>query len=359
VTEHSNTKGRRPTLADVAKMAGVSKQTASRVINRSEHVTEETRARVLKCIETLGFRPSALARQLTSGRSYTLGVVSNAAIGYLVTGDAYTGMVRQADQLGYALLIKEMREFSRSSVEIMLNHLIDRQVDGVIWAGPEIGDSHAWLDDYPINELPMPLVVINARKRAGIDTVGFDNFQAGKLATRHLLSLHRHHIGHISGPMDRSVAQQRVEGWRAALIEGGQPESANLCVEGDWEAPTGGPALRRLKEMCPELDAVFVGSDRMALGVLFEARQMGLRVPEELAVMGIDNDRQSAFFSPPLTTMHQDTPLMAEIALRLLVRRICERRGEPYPESCAVPENPLLVHELLVRQSTLGSMPTP
>jgi DNA-binding LacI/PurR family transcriptional regulator len=75
--------------------------------------------------------------------------------------------------------------------------------------------------------------------------------------------------------------------------------------------------------------------------------------------MGIDNDRQSAFFSPPLTTMDQDTPLMAEIALRLLVRRICERRGEPYPESCAVAENPQLVHELIVRQSTLGAMPTP
>lgn len=352
-------KGRRPTLADVAKMAGVSKQTASRVINRSEHVTEETRARVLKCIETLGFRPSALARQLTSGRSYTLGVVSNAAIGYLTAGDAYTGMVRQADQLGYAMLIKEMREFSRSSVEVMLNHLVDRQVDGVIWAGPEIGDSHTWLDDYPIGELPMPIVVINARARPGIDTVGFDNFLAGKVATRHLLSLNRRHIGHISGPMDRSVAQQRVEGWRAALDEAGRGESKTLLVEGDWEARSGGPALRRLREMCPQLDAVFVGSDRMALGVLFEAQQMGLRVPEDLAVMGIDNDPQSAFFSPPLTTMNQDTPRMAEIALRLLVRRICERRGEPYPESCAVAEKPLLVHELLVRQSTLGAMARP
>ncbi len=342
------------TLADVAKMAGVSKQTASRVVNDSAQVTEETRARVLKCIEVLGFRPSALARQLNSGRSYTLGVVANAEIGYLTNGAAYVGMVRQADQLGYALLSKEMREFSRSSVDIMLNHLIERHVDGIIWAGPEIGDSHAWMDDYPIDDLPMPIVVINAHQRAGVDTVGFDNFLAGKNATRHLLSLQRRHIGHISGPMQRWVSQQRWAGWRAALEEAGLAEEQSCYVEGDWEVTSGGPSLRRLLEVCPQLDAVFVGSDRMALGVLHEANRMGLRVPEDIAVMGIDNDPQSAYFMPPLTTMHQNTVLMAEVALRLLVRRISERRDEPYPAACAEEEATVLTHELIARESTLG-----
>lgn len=350
------TGGRRVTLADVAKMAGVSKQTASRVVNDSEHVTAETRARVLKCIDTLGFRPSAIARQLTSGRSYTLGVVSNAAIGFLTSGDAYTGMVREADKLGYALLIKEMRDFSMASVEVMLNHLMERQVDGVIWAGPEIGDSHAWLKDYPVDTLPMPLVLVNALPVPNVDMVGFDNFLAGKTATQHLLSLGRRNIGHIAGPLSRSVVQLRIAGWQAALDEAGLPESKAYCAEGDWEAVSGGPALRKLLELCPKLDAVFVSSDRMALGVLFEAQRLGLRVPEDLAVMGIDNDPQSAFFTPSLTTMKQDTPLMAEIALRLLVRRICERRGEPYPASCAVAEDPLLRHELVPRQSTLGAV---
>ncbi|GAB4059355.1 LacI family DNA-binding transcriptional regulator [Uliginosibacterium sediminicola] len=342
------------TLADVAKMAGVSKQTASRVVNDSAQVTEETRARVLKCIEVLGFRPSALARQLNSGRSYTLGVVANAEIGYLTNGAAYVGMVRQADQLGYALLSKEMREFSRSSVDIMLNHLIERHVDGIIWAGPEIGDSHAWMNDYPIDDLPMPIVVINAHPRAGVDTVGFDNFLAGKNATRHLLSLQRRHIGHISGPMQRWVSQQRWAGWRAALEEAGLAEEQSCYVEGDWEVTSGGPSLRRLLDVCPQLDAVFVGSDRMALGVLHEAHRMGLRVPEDIAVMGIDNDPQSAYFMPPLTTMHQNTVLMAEVALRLLVRRISERRDEPYPAACAEAEATVLTHELIARESTLG-----
>ncbi|MDQ7990152.1 MAG: LacI family DNA-binding transcriptional regulator [Candidatus Dactylopiibacterium sp.] len=346
---------KRVTLADVAKLAGVSKQTVSRVVNGSENVTDETRARVLHCIETLGFRPSALARQLSTGRSQTIGVVSNGGQGYLVTGVAYLGMVRQADRMGYALLIKEMMDFSRGSVRAMLDFLIERQVDGVIWAGPEIGDSHAWLDDFDLASLPMPFVAINARARKGVDTVSFDNFEAGRLATRHLLSLGRKHIGHIAGPHDRWVSQQRLEGWHAALAEAGVPEMARNVVEGDWDVTSGGPCLQRLREICPALDAVFVSSDRMAVGVLAEAHRLGLRVPEDLAVMGVDNLPESAFLIPPLTSMIQDTPRMAEVALRLLVRRICERRGEPYPEACAKPESTTLLHELVVRESTLTS----
>ncbi len=346
---------KRVTLADVAKLAGVSKQTVSRVVNGNAHVTDETRERVLHCIETLGFRPSALARQLSTGRSQTIGVVSNGGQGYLVTGVAYLGMVRQADRMGYALLIKEMVDFSAGSVRAMLDFLIERQVDGVIWAGPEIGDSHAWLDDFDLNTLPMPLVAINAKARPGVDTVSFDNFEAGRLATRHLLSLGRRNIGHVSGPANRWVTQQRVEGWRAALAEAGVPEAGRNLVEGDWDVTSGGPGLRRLREICPQLDAVFVGSDRMAIGVLAEAHRLGLRVPEDIAVMGVDNQPESAYLIPPLTSMTQDTPRMAEVALRLLIRRICERRGEPYPEACAIPENPVLYHDLVVRDSTLCS----
>lgn len=345
---------KRVTLADVAKLAGVSKQTVSRVVNGSAHVTEDTRQRVLHCIDTLGFRPSALARQLSTGRSQTIGVVSNGGHGYLVTGIANQGMARQADRMGYALLMKEMVDFSAGSITAMLDFLTERQVDGVLWAGPEIGDSHAWLDNFDPESLPMPLVAINSRPRPGVDTVGFDNFLAGKVATRHLLSLGRKHIGHISGPANRWVTQQRIEGWRAALNEAGRGASAQYLVEGDWDVTSGGPGLKRLLEMCPQLDAVYVGSDRMAIGVLAEAHKLGLRIPQDLAVMGVDNLPESAYLIPPLTSMTQDTPRMAEVALRLLVRRICERRGEPYPEACATPENGVLEHDLVVRASTLS-----
>ncbi|MDP5240424.1 LacI family DNA-binding transcriptional regulator [Uliginosibacterium sp. 31-16] len=345
---------KRITLADVAKLAGVSKQTVSRVINDSEHVTEETRVKVLQCIDVLGFRPSALARQLSTGRSYTLGIVGCSGVGYLTSGVAYIGMVRQADKMGYALLIKELTDFSPAAIHTMLDYLIERQVDGVIWAGPEVGDSHAWLDTFDLNALPMPVVQVNAKARAGVDTVAYDNFDAGRVVTRHLISLGRKRIGHISGPMDRWVAQERVKGWRAELDAAGLPECKEYFAEGDWEPGTGGPGLKRLLEICPDLDAVFVGSDRMALGVLYEAHQMGLRVPEDLAVMAIDNLPESAFFIPPLSTMNQNTPEMAERALRQLVRRICERRGEPYPAACAQPEESLMHHEMVLRESSLG-----
>lgn len=346
---------KRVTLADVAKLAGVSKQTVSRVVNNSEHVTEETRTKVLQCIDVLGFRPSALARQLSTGRSYTIGIVGCSGVGYLTSGIAYIGMVRQADRMGYALLIKELTDFSPAAIRTMLDYLIERQVDGVIWAGPEVGDSHAWLDAFDVASLPMPIVQVNAKARPGVDTVAYDNFDAGRVVTRHLLSLGRRRIGHISGPMDRWVAQERVKGWQAELEAAGLPECKRYLVEGDWEPATGGPGLARLLELCPDLDAVFVGSDRMALGVLHEAHQRGLRVPEDLAVMGIDNVPESAFFIPPLSTMNQNTPEMAERALRQLVRRICERRGEPYPAACAQPEEAKMHHELVLRESTLGT----
>ncbi|KAF7598405.1 MAG: hypothetical protein CGU29_12885 [Candidatus Dactylopiibacterium carminicum] len=344
---------KRVTLADVARLAGVSKQTVSRVVNGSQAVTGETRIRVEACIEQLGFRPSLLARQLTTGRSFTLGVVANSGIGYLMSGKAYMDMVREADRMGFSLLVKEVPGHSLEEVTASFDYLIERQVEGVIWAGPEVGDSHAWLDDYDPAQLPMPMVVVNAGLRPGLDTVAFDNLHAGRIATRHLASLGRKHIGHISGPMDRWVSRQRVEGWRQELVALGL-EGVHLLVESDWEAGSGGPCLRALQELCPQLDAVFVSSDRTAQGVLFEAHRQGLRVPEDLAVMGIDDLPEAQYFIPPLTSMTQDTPHMAVVALRLLVRRICKLRGEPYPAACATPEDPSLLHTLVVRQSTQG-----
>lgn len=346
---------KRVTLADVAKLAGVSKQTVSRVINDSEHVTPETRDRVMQCIEVLGFRPSALARQLSSGRSFTLGIVSCGGFGYLASGVAHVGMVRQADKMGYALLTKELTDFSPGTIRTMLDYMAERQVDGLIWAGPEMGDSHVWLNDFDPASLSMPIVVVNAQVRGKIDTVAFDNFEAGRVATQHLISLGRKRIGHISGPMSRWVARQRVDGWRSALDEAGLSECKEFFAEGDWEPGTGGPGLHHLLELCPKLDAVFVGSDRMALGALHEAHRVGLRIPDDIAVIGIDNAPESEFMIPPLSTMTQDTPAMAERALRLLVRRICERRGEPYPPECEQAEEPHMHHTLVLRESTLGA----
>ncbi|MFT3733588.1 MAG: LacI family DNA-binding transcriptional regulator [Rhodocyclaceae bacterium] len=346
---------RRVTLADVAKMAGVSKQTASRVVNDSPNVTDETRARVKQCIEALGFRPSALARQLNTGRSHTLGIVSNASVGYLVCGEAYVGMLQQTDKMGYALLNKLVTDFAPDNVTSLMDGLIERQVDGVIWAGPDIGDSHTWMDSYPMERLPMPMVAINTRPRPGIDVVGFNNFLGGQNATRHLIGLGRKRVAHLSGPLDRWVASERVLGWRKALEEAGLGDCQRLFVEGNWETSGGGEGLRRLLEIDPKLDAIFVSSDRMALGVLLEAQRMGIRVPEDIAIVSIDNDPQSAFFNPPLTTMTQDTPAMAEAALCLLVRRICERHGEPYPALCAEVPNTSFEHQLIVRGSTVAN----
>ncbi len=165
-------------------------------------------------------------------------------------------------------------------------------------------------------------VAINAKPRPGVDTVGFDNFEAGRVATRHLLSLGRKNIGHVAGPTNRWVSQQRVEGWRAALAETGMSEMEKNLVEGDWDVHSGGPGLRRLLEICPKLDAVFVGSDRMAIGVLAEAHKLGLRVPEDLAVVGFDGVSFTRSLNPPLTTIEQPMNQLGARSVQLLLLKI-------------------------------------
>lgn len=337
---------KRVTISRVAAEAGVSKQTVSRVVNQSPSVSDTTRTRVLETIERLGFRPSALARNLTSGRSHTIGIVSS-DLSYINT-DLYLGMARRAESLGYALMLKKLPESSPDGVEDVLLSLVDQHVDGIIWGAPDLGHNEEWWDTDRLARVPMPIVFMSAERRPELTVVGFDNVEVGQIATKHLLSLGRKRIGHIAGPRSWWVARQRVDGWRETLEAAGVSASEDLIEEGDWTALSGQAAAERLLDRHPDMDAIFVANDRMALGTMLTAHRRNLRIPQDVAIVGVDDLPESACYYPPLTTVRQDKRYHGYVAITTLVRRIEQHFGAKTQTPAA--EHPL-EHSLIIRES--------
>ncbi|MEC5398402.1 LacI family DNA-binding transcriptional regulator [Uliginosibacterium sp. H1] len=338
---------KRVNISQVAALAGVSKQTVSRVVNASPSVAKETRERVMEAIARLGFRPSATARNLSQGRSYTLAVVGS-NLGFLAT-DLYQGAAAQAEGMGYGLLLRTLADSSLEQVEALLLSLLDLQVDGVLWAIPDVGGNRAWLDSGLLSRVPLPLVFMSSEPREGIVTVSFDNQAGARLATQHLIDSGHTRIAHLSGPLDWWVARERVRGWRAALAGAGLPADDGLIVEGDWSPAAGEQAMGRLLDARRDIDAVFVANDRMALGALLAAHRRGIRVPQQLALIGFDNIIESACFHPPLTTVLQDKRHHGEIAIATLAREVEARLSGKPPAQRTAEE---LGHTLIVRESS-------
>ena len=316
---------KRVTIKDVAQAAGVSTQTVSRVMNKFSYVSGETRQRVEAVVEQLGYRPSTLARSLIQQRSYTLGVVTF-GLKYIGPSRTLNGIADKADELGYMLLMKELNNFDPNRIDEVIESLLARQVDGILWAAPEIGDNHTWIDQR-MEKIPVPILFLAMQPRQGVPSVATDNFQGATTAMQHLLDCGRKRIGHISGPLDWWESQERKRGWRHALKTAGLEASEQGCVEGNWSSASGEQALIQLLASIPEMDAVFVGNDQMALGVLREALRRGIGIPEQLAVIGFDDIPESAYFYPSLTTISQDLQLLGEQAVQNVVEMIQARQG--------------------------------
>jgi len=312
---------KRITIKDVALAARVSTQTVSRVINNVSYVSAETRQRVESVINELGYRPSTLARSLSQQRSYMLGVV---VYGLKYSGPSRTlnGIADAAEKLDYMLLMKELDDhYDTNSVICVIDSLLSRQVDGIIWAAPEIGASHAWLKDH-LDNIPVPIIFLAMEPREGISSVTTDNYHGAVLAVRHLLDIGRKKIAHLSGPLVWWEATERKRGWRDTLENGGLSAPEHYFAEGNWSPASGKRAFLLLYETHPDMDAVFVANDQMALSVLREAHYLGIKVPEQLAVVGFDNITESAFFCPSLTTVSQDQQLIGETAVHTIVEMI-------------------------------------
>jgi len=337
-------RNKRVTIKDVAQAAGVSTQTVSRVMNKFSYVSEETRQRVEEVVEQLGYNPSTLARSLIQQRSYTLGVVTF-GLKHIGPSRTLNGVADKADELGYMLLMKELDNFDTNRMDDVIDSLLARQVDGIIWVAPEIGDNHAWVDER-MDRIPVPVLFLAMRPRDGIFSVATDNFQGGEMAIQHLLECGRKKIGHISGPLTWWEADERKRGWRETLNVAGLDAPECHCTEGNWSSASGEQAFIQLFEAFPDMDAVFVGNDQMALSVLREASHRGISIPNQLAVVGFDNIPESAYFCPSLTTISQDLQLLGEQAAQSVVEMIQSRQqGQPMTAQSKFIQPTLVIRE--------------
>jgi len=327
----------RATIRDVAALAGVSHQTVSRVINDGVRVRPVTRQRVEAAIAELDFRPNAIARFMATGSTRTFTCLAPNLTDYTFAC-IIEGAEHAARRAGYYLLSASAAD--EDAFATLVDQLVASQrTEGLLVINPYADGRHHQLPD------DVPTVFVGARPREeAVDSVALDDEGAARIATEHLLSLEHRRIATICGPMSEDCSQDRLAGYQAALAAAGLAVDSDLIVEGDWSATSGHEAYQRLVRLPEPPTAVFAQNDRMAIGVLRAAREAGLRVPDELAVIGVDDMPLASYFDPPLTTMRQDLVEIGCQAAHLLIRAV-ENPG-------AERQHLRLPAELIVREST-------
>src|SRR5574341_862398 len=266
--------------------------TVSRVLNNRPDVSSATRKRIRKIIEDMGYSPNVMASSLRQGRSNTIGIVAT-RIEYSGPSHTIVGIEQQAEKFGYSLLLSLLHNPEANYGKDVLESMLSRQVDGIIWAVPEIGGNREELCRR-VRDISTPVVFLSMEPRQRAMSAAVDNYLGGRLATEHLLAQGNRQIGIITGPMTWWEAQQRARGWRDALQAAGISDIEPFWAEGDWSAASGEAGLYRLLDQRPTLDAVFANNDQMALGVYQAARRTGRQIPQNLAIIGFDDIPESA-----------------------------------------------------------------
>jgi LacI family transcriptional regulator len=345
VTDH-NARGRRATIRDVASRAGVSHQTVSRVINGSSSVTESTRERVLAAIRELAYVPSPMARGLISNRTHSLGMVS-AEISDYSFAEAVAGAEAETRKRGYYLMVASVEDESRDDERGYLRLMLARRVEGMIVARPSVPLSSEQL--LPAVAAGIPLVAIGSSKLPGFTVVDVDNLDGGRQATAFLVAQGHRRIATITGPREWPSAKARLEGYRRALRAGGITRDRALVeTSPDWGLEEGRAAAARLLDQGESFTALFAQSDLIALGAIRELRARGLRVPEDVSVVGYDDIPVAAYVHPALTTVRQPIREVGELAARIVLDRLATAEEG---DGGAGPETYLLPAELVVRDT--------
>jgi LacI family transcriptional regulator len=345
------TAGRRLTIKEVARAAGVSTQTVSRVLNNRPDVARETFERVQQVIDDTGYAPNLLARGLTQGRSHILGIVGY-GLDYFGPSRVLTGIEQQAAEMGYSISLNLIHEPETDDVDRLFNSLASRQVDGIIWAIPQVGNNRIWSATKG-PEFPVPVVLVGGMDgHTALRSIAIDNRAIGRMATEHLLAGGARRVGVVTGPLSWWEAQQRVVGWRETLVAHGLVADDRLIAVGDWTANSGEEGLHHLLEHEPGIDAIFASNDQMALGILHGAHQLGRRVPEDLSVVGVDNIAEASHFWPSLTTVDQPLRDAGALAVRDIHGLILRARQGRRSPDVAIDGLTLLEPQLIVRGSS-------
>jgi DNA-binding LacI/PurR family transcriptional regulator len=326
-----------PRSADVARLAGVSQKTVSRVFNDEPYVSADVRRRVLEAADELGYRLNHAARALASGRTRSIGVVT---LGTALYGPAslLMGIERAVRDAGYTLRVVNTMEGDEAGVAGAVASLIEQGVDGIVISEP-IDEGTAGI------RVDVPVLVIGAPSAFDaptVLTVGVAADALARVATEYLLRLGHRTVHHLAGPQRWYAARDRLDGWRAALRAHGRAEPPTL--QGDWSALSGYAAGSALA-LNPEVTAVFAANDDMAIGLIRALLDAGRRVPEDVSVVGFDDVPVAAYVTPPLTTVRQPFDAVAQEGLKLLVQAI----EKPDADPPAAVDPPI---DLIIRAST-------
>jgi DNA-binding LacI/PurR family transcriptional regulator len=310
-------KNGRITIKEIAQQAGVSKQTVSRVLNNRPDVSPQTRNRIQTIIEQSNYQPSKLARSLTRGRTYTIGVLGS-DLRHVGPSHTLIGIDEQAYATGYSLSLSLLHEQDDElTLETILNEMLAHQVDGIIWTAVNKLDSYEQVMT-KLADLPVPVVVGAELRPQGLSAVHTDSCEGGVIATQHLLDQGYETIAIITGPLNEWSAKQRLVGWQETVTAA----EDSLIFEGDWTAATGYAGIQQLLQQRPDIDAVFASNDQMALGVLKAAQELGRCVPQDLGVVGFDDIPEAVYFSPSLTTIRQSLVENGRLLVQELDRQI-------------------------------------
>lgn len=325
---------RSPVLADVARLAGVSSQTVSRVVNGAPHISAQTRGRVEQAIQRLGYRPNAAARALARGRTGLVGVIT--------TGASYfgpTSIQRTIEDAARAenlfVTTVNLPTLTRELLDESIEHFLRLLVEGIVIIA---GQDEA-VEVARQRRASVPLVLVEGDLSRAAWSVGVDQVAGARLATEHLLDLGHREILHLAGPLDWSEARARRDGWRAAMVAAGLRPLEPL--PGDWSLARGYAAVDAV--LASGATAVFAANDQLALGLLCALNEAGRSVPADLSLVGFDDQPEAAYATPPLTTIRQDFGSVGRRAVETLRRAIAGAPGLAQS---------LIQPELVVRAST-------
>ncbi len=324
-------------MVDVARKAGVSQKTVSRVINDAPHVRSDVRQRVLAAVDELGYRPNVAARALVTKRTRVIGVL---AVGAPLFGPAYRvfSLEHAARERGYELALTSLPDTSPEHFRKAIHSLLARGVEGIIL---EVPNQLIDVDEALFGGVPLASSVGHL---PGIDrqtVVNSNQVEAGRLATQHLLDLGHRSVWHIAGPAEWDAARERRTGWSAALKAANRAEPEVL--QGNWSAESGYRLGLQLAAL-DDVTAIFTANDHQAMGVMCAVAELGKSIPGDVSVVGFDDVPEAEFQMVPLTTVRTDHAAISHRVLSELVALI--EGGEPASERVDIP------CELIVRQST-------
>ncbi|MCF6334223.1 MAG: substrate-binding domain-containing protein [Spirochaetales bacterium] len=304
----------RPTINDVAKKAGVSIATVSRIINKQSGYTAETRQKVVNIIQEMGYKPNAIARGLVKKRTNTIGVLLPSLSSRLASA-LLRGIENSAHQSGYSVIICDTESDGKRTIEY-LDVLSEKQIDGIIITSEWLKDVY----EETIIEMKIPVVlVLTAPSHLQIPYIKVDDYQASYEATKYLIGRGHREIGMISGSRnDKLAGIPRIEGYKQALADNGLTISEDRITYGDFAYKSGIKCMEELFQRSLDISAVFAASDEMAIGALSWAYKKGIKVPDELSVIGYDDTQDAEMAIPPLTTVHQPIYEMGQRAVEML-----------------------------------------